>query len=41
VQVNVIGTMIFATAVMLVLLTTLWHQRQAARDFKIQGAIES
>jgi spermidine/putrescine transport system permease protein len=41
VQVNVIGTMIFVTAVMLVLLTTLWQRRQAARDFRIQGAIES
>ena len=33
VQVNVIGTMIFVTAVGLVLLTTLWQRRVAARDY--------
>jgi spermidine/putrescine transport system permease protein len=34
VQVNVIGTMIFASAVLLVVLTTLWQRRQAIRDFE-------
>ena len=33
VQVNVIGTMIFVSAVLLVVLTTFWQRRQAARDF--------
>ncbi len=33
VQVNVIGTMIFVIAVGLVLLTTLWQRRVAARDY--------
>ena len=33
VQVNVIGTIIFMTAVLLVGLTTLWQRRQAAKDF--------
>ena len=33
VQVNVIGTMIFVVAVGLVLLTTLWQRRVAARDY--------
>ena len=33
VQVNVIGTMIFAIAVGLVLLTTLWQRRVASRDY--------
>jgi spermidine/putrescine transport system permease protein len=33
VQVNVIGTMIFVTAVGLVLLTTVWQRRVAARDY--------
>ncbi|HKG57938.1 MAG TPA: ABC transporter permease [Candidatus Limnocylindrales bacterium] len=33
VQVNVIGTMIFVSAVTLVVLTTLWQRRLAARDF--------
>jgi spermidine/putrescine transport system permease protein len=33
VQVNVIGTIIFASAVVLVALTTLWQRRQSARDF--------
>ncbi len=33
VQVNVIGTMIFVTAVLLVLLTTFWQRRVAARDY--------
>ena len=34
VQVNVIGTMIFVGAVGLVLLTTLWQRRVAARDYR-------
>ena len=29
---NVIGTVIFAVAVALVVLTTVWQRRQAARD---------
>ena len=33
VQVNVIGTIIFVTAVGFVLLTTLWRRRVAARDY--------
>jgi spermidine/putrescine transport system permease protein len=33
VQVNVIGTMIFMSAVLLVLLTTFWQRRVAARDY--------
>jgi spermidine/putrescine transport system permease protein len=33
VQVNVIGTIIFVTAVTLVLVTTLWQRRVAARDY--------
>ncbi|TME09264.1 MAG: ABC transporter permease [Chloroflexi bacterium] len=33
VQVNVIGTIIFMTAVLLVGLTTLWQRRQASKDF--------
>jgi spermidine/putrescine transport system permease protein len=33
VQVNVIGTIIFVTAVLLVLLTTFWQRRVAARDY--------
>jgi spermidine/putrescine transport system permease protein len=33
VQVNVIGTIIFVTAVGLVLLSTLWQRRVAARDY--------
>jgi spermidine/putrescine transport system permease protein len=33
VQVNVIGTIIFMSAVLLVGLSTLWQQRQAAKDF--------
>ena len=33
VQVNVIGTIIFVSAVLLVLLTTLWQRRVAARDY--------
>ena len=33
VQVNVIGTMIFVSAVALVILTTIWQRRVAARDF--------
>ena len=34
VQVNVIGTIIFASAVVLVVLTTIWQRRVAARDFE-------
>jgi spermidine/putrescine transport system permease protein len=34
VQVNVIGTMIFISAVALVILTTIWQRRVAARDFE-------
>ncbi len=34
VQVNVIGTMIFVGAVGLVLLTTIWQRRVAARDYR-------
>jgi len=34
VQVNVIGTIIFASAVLLVVLTTLWSRRQASKDFE-------
>jgi spermidine/putrescine transport system permease protein len=33
VQVNVIGTIIFVSAVCLVVITTLWQRRLAARDF--------
>ena len=33
VQVNVIGTIIFVTAVLLVVVSTLWQRRQSARDF--------
>jgi spermidine/putrescine transport system permease protein len=33
VQVNVIGTMIFVSAVALVVLTTVWQRRVAARDY--------
>jgi spermidine/putrescine transport system permease protein len=33
VQVNVIGTIIFVSAVLLVILTTVWQRRVAARDF--------
>jgi spermidine/putrescine transport system permease protein len=33
VQVNVIGTMIFVSAVLLVVLTTLWQRRVAVRDY--------
>ncbi|HEV8698357.1 MAG TPA: ABC transporter permease [Candidatus Limnocylindrales bacterium] len=38
VQVNVIGTMIFVSAVGLVLLTTLWQRRVAARDYRAATA---
>jgi spermidine/putrescine transport system permease protein len=34
VQVNVIGTIIFVSAVLLVVLTTLWQRRVAARDYQ-------
>ncbi|HEX8025208.1 MAG TPA: ABC transporter permease [Candidatus Limnocylindrales bacterium] len=40
VQVNVIGTIIFLSAVTLVLLTTLWQRRQAARDYAPVASIE-
>jgi spermidine/putrescine transport system permease protein len=40
VQVNVIGTIIFLSAVILVVLTTLWQRRQAARDFAPVRSIE-
>ena len=40
VQVNVIGTIIFASAVLLVILTTLWQRRQAVRDFAPLRTIE-
>ena len=40
VQVNVIGTIIFVSAVLLVILTTLWQRRQASRDFAPVRAIE-
>ena len=33
VQVNVIGTIIFGTAVLLVLMTTFWQRRVAAREY--------
>jgi spermidine/putrescine transport system permease protein len=41
VQVNVIGTIIFLSAVLLVIATTLWQRRQAARDFTPLRTIES
>ena len=41
VQVNVIGTIIFASAVGMVVLTTIWQRRVAARDFAPAAAIES
>jgi spermidine/putrescine transport system permease protein len=41
VQVNVIGTIIFMSAVLLVALTTLWQRRQSARDFAPVRTIES
>jgi spermidine/putrescine transport system permease protein len=41
VQVNVIGTIIFGSAVLLVILTTLWQRRQAARDFAPLRTVES
>ena len=37
VQVNVIGTIIFVTAVGLVVLSTLWQRRVAARDYAASG----
>jgi spermidine/putrescine transport system permease protein len=40
VQVNVIGTIIFVSAVVLVILTTLWQRRQALRDFAPAREIE-
>jgi spermidine/putrescine transport system permease protein len=41
VQVNVIGTIIFVSAVLLVILTTIWQRRVAARDFAPARTIES
>jgi spermidine/putrescine transport system permease protein len=41
VQVNVIGTIIFLSAVLLVIVTTVWQRRQAARDFSPQRSIEA
>jgi spermidine/putrescine transport system permease protein len=41
VQVNVIGTIIFGSAVMLVIVSTLWQRRQSIRDFTPQRQIES
>jgi spermidine/putrescine transport system permease protein len=41
VQVNVIGTIIFLSAVLLVVVTTLWQRRQAIRDFTPQRQVES
>ncbi|HJP89074.1 MAG TPA: ABC transporter permease [Candidatus Limnocylindrales bacterium] len=41
VQVNVIGTIIFVSAVLMVVLTTLWQRRQAAKDFAPIGSVES
>ncbi len=40
VQVNVIGTIIFVAAVLLVVLTTIWQRRQAIRDFTPQRTVE-
>ena len=40
VQVNVIGTIIFASAVLLVVVTTLWQRRQAIRDFQPARQVE-
>ena len=40
VQVNVIGTVIFASAVLLVVVTTLWQRRQAIRDFQPTRQVE-
>jgi spermidine/putrescine transport system permease protein len=41
VQVNVIGTIIFLSAVLLVVLTTLWQRRQATKDFAPTRTVES
>ena len=41
VQVNVIGTIIFVAAVLLVVLTTVWQRRQAIRDFTPERTVES
>jgi spermidine/putrescine transport system permease protein len=41
VQVNVIGTIIFMSAVLLVVVSTLWQRRQAIRDFTPQRQVES
>ncbi|HET8785033.1 MAG TPA: ABC transporter permease [Candidatus Limnocylindrales bacterium] len=40
VQVNVIGTIIFVSAVMLVVISTLWQRRQSFRDFQPIGQAE-
>jgi spermidine/putrescine transport system permease protein len=41
VQVNVIGTIIFVSAVGLVILTTVWQRRVAARDFAVTRVAEA
>jgi spermidine/putrescine transport system permease protein len=41
VQVNVIGTIIFLSAVLLVILTTIWQRHQAVRDFAPVRSIEA
>ena len=41
VQVNVIGTIIFMSAVLLVVISTLWQRRQAFRDFAPLRVAES
>jgi spermidine/putrescine transport system permease protein len=41
VQVNVIGTIIFMSAVLLVIVSTLWQRRQSIRDFTPQRQVES
>ena len=40
VQVNVIGTIIFVSAVGLVVISTLWQRRQSIRDFTPQRQVE-
>lgn len=40
VQVNVIGTIIFVSAVALVVISTLWQRRQAFRDFQPVRSLE-
>jgi hypothetical protein len=38
--VNVIGTIIFASAVLLVVISTLWQRRQSFRDFSSTRQVE-